>query len=508
MSRARGRRYEQEPKLNLKKVFAVIMAIVVIIMFIFVINSILSKGEDKGKITSQSYFAVFKDKKWGVINSNGETVIDPSYEEMIIIPDNKKDVFICTYDVNYETGEFKTKVLNSKNKEIFTNYDQIEAIQNSDSSNNFWYEEDALKVKKDGKYGLINLDGKQLLNAEYDEISAIKGVENSLKIKKDGKSGIVNDEGRIIVETNFADVTNLGKDDKSGFIVKDEKGKYGVISYTGTEILKPKYDGVEKVSGNDMYVIVDSKSQKLIDEDEKVILEKGFDKITEILSDKDNGVIFEKDGKFGVMDLSGKTTIDAQYENLTEAKDEIFIAKKDGKYGIVDLKNKEKISFKYNQASYSQKADIYILENEKAESTLLNSKFETKVSGILNELNEEKGYIKIRVDNEYKFYNFNFEEKQAKDILTSNTLFLSKKDEKYGYVDKDGNVVVDYKYDDAKEQNSSGFAAVKKDGKWGSIDSKGNISVETKYNLDNYLEIDFIGKWHLGQDLNLNYYIQ
>ena len=93
------------------------MAIAVVVMFVFIIKNILTKGEDKGKITSDSYYTIFKDNKWGVINGNGETIIDPSYAEMIIIPDNKKDVFICTYDVNYETGDYKTKALNSKNTE-------------------------------------------------------------------------------------------------------------------------------------------------------------------------------------------------------------------------------------------------------------------------------------------------------------------------------------------------------------------------------------------------------
>lgn len=508
MSRPRGRRYEQEPKLNIKKVFAVLIAIVVVIMFVFIIQGILTKGEDKGKITSQSYFTMFKDNKWGVINSNGETIIDPSYEEMIIIPDNKKDVFICTYDVNYETGEYKTKALNSENNEIYTEYDEIEAIQNSDNLNNLWYESNVLRVKKDGKFGLINLDGKQILPIEYDEISAINGIENSLKIKKDGKYGIANSEGTIVIENKYSDITNLGMDDKSGFIIKNEEGKFGVINYTGAQVLDTKYEAIEKIYGNDMYVILENNIQKLINKDGSVVLAEGFDKIKTVLSNKENGIIFEKDGKYGVMKLTGDVTITADYEDLKEAKDGIFIAKRSGKYGIIDITNTAKIEFKYVTASYNSKADIYILEDENSTATIFNSNFETKLTGILNELNEEKGYIKIRVGEEYKYYNFKFEEKQAKDVLTSNTLFLSKKDGKYGYIDKDGNTVVDYKYDDAKEQNLSGFAAIKKDGKWGCIDSKGNIVIEPTYNLDNYLEVDFIGRWHLGQDMNLNYYIQ
>ncbi len=122
---SRGKRYEQEPKLNLKKVFAVVIAIAVVIMFVFIIKGILLKGEEKGKITSKSYYTIFKDNKWGVIDSNGDIVIDPAYEEMITIPDQKKDVFVCTYNVNYETGEYKTKALDSNNKEIFTDFEQI-----------------------------------------------------------------------------------------------------------------------------------------------------------------------------------------------------------------------------------------------------------------------------------------------------------------------------------------------------------------------------------------------
>lgn len=505
---SRGRRYEQDPKLNLKKVFAVLIAIAVVIMFVLIINGILSKGEDKGKIVSQTYFAVFKDNKWGVIDSNGEIVIDPSYEEMIVIPNNKIDVFICTYDVNYETGEYKTKALNSKNEEIFTNYDQIEAIQNNDETNNLWYENNVLLIQKDGKYGLINLEGKQILNTEYEEISTINGIENSLKTKKDGKYGIVNDEGTIIVENNYSDVTNLGNDDKAGFIVKNDEGKFGIISYSGAQELEPKYEEIEKVFGNDMYVIKEAGAQQLVDKAGNIVLSEGFNKISSILTNKENGVIFEQDEKYGVMKITGEVTIPADYEELKEAKDGIFIAKKDGKYGIIDISNEEKVEFTYLMASYSEKADIYILEEADATSNLLNTNFEVKLTGILNELNEDKGYLKIRVGDEYKYYNFKFEEKQAKDVLPSNTLFLSKKDGKYGYVDKDGNVVVDYIYDDAKEQNSSGFVSVQKDGKWGSLDSKGNVVADTTYNLDNYLEIDFVGKWHLGQDRNLNYYIQ
>ena len=96
---SKGKRYE-EPKLNIKKVIAVIVAILVIIMFVFMMKGILQKEQDSstGSISSLSYFSAFHDNKWGVIDSNGNTVIEPSYQEMIIIPNNKNDIFLCTYD--------------------------------------------------------------------------------------------------------------------------------------------------------------------------------------------------------------------------------------------------------------------------------------------------------------------------------------------------------------------------------------------------------------------------
>ena len=183
---SRGKRYE-EPKLNIKKVFAVIIAIIVFIMFIFIIKGILGTAKKQEKISSKDYFASYKDNKWGVIDQEGNTIIDPSYQEMIIIPNSKNDIFLCTYDIDYDNGTYKTKALNSKNEEIFKDYEQIEAIENKDKNNNLWYENNVLKVKKNGKFGIIDTSGKELLPCQYDEISALEGVKNAIKISKNGK---------------------------------------------------------------------------------------------------------------------------------------------------------------------------------------------------------------------------------------------------------------------------------------------------------------------------------
>ena len=208
------------------------------------------------------------------------------------------------------------------------------------------------------------------------------------------------------------------------------------------------------------------------------------------------------------MNITGETLIDAQYDYLKETKAGIFIASKDEKYGVINIDKEEKLPFEYTSISYNEKAGIYVAEKADYNADILNSYFEVKETGMFLELDDTRGYLKLRINDEIKYYNFKFEEKQESDIFTSRTLFLSKKDGKYGYVDKNGKVIVDYIYDDAMEQNDYGFSAVKKDGKWGSIDASGNTVQEPTYDLDDYLLVDFIGRWHFGKDINMNYYNQ
>ena len=293
---ARGKRYETEGKLNYQKVFAVIIAIAVIIMFIFIIKNVL---KERKKITKDyEYFALYAQNKWGVINQDGDEVIQPSYQEMIIIPDKTKDVFLCIYNINEETGTYQTKAINSKNEEILTGYDQIEILDNMDKNNNVWYEENVLKVEKNGKYGLIDLLGKELLPVEYDEITVLDGIENSILIKKDDKIGLVNDAGSIIIECNYKEIKNIGNTYKDGYITIDEQGKYGVVSATKKQILENKYEEIEQKALREYYLIKEDGKEKLINSKGEVIIENGFD---EIKSATTNGIIFTKNNLYVIL---------------------------------------------------------------------------------------------------------------------------------------------------------------------------------------------------------------
>lgn len=154
-----------------------------------------------------------------------------------------------------------------------------------------WYEENVLRVKKNGKYGLIDLLGKEILPVEYDEITVLDGTENSILIKKADKIGLVNDTGSIIIECNYKEIKKLGDTYKDGYITIDEQGKYGVISATKKQILDNKYDEISQVALKEYYQVKEDGKVKLINSKGETVIENGFDQIKSVTT---NGIIFEK----------------------------------------------------------------------------------------------------------------------------------------------------------------------------------------------------------------------
>ena len=503
---SRGKRYNGENnKLNIKKVIAVAIAILVIIMFVIGITKMIKLNKNtQEKNIALSYYTVYQDGKWGVINSKGKTIITPSYDEMIVIPDPEKDVFIVNYDVNYEDGTYKSKAINSKNQQLFTNYDKVEYLQNQNNQNSVWYFTNCLKVEKGNKYGLIDLSGKQLLDCQYDDITPIPHIKNSLILTKDDKKGLSSATGTIIIDSEYADISALTEEYEDGYIVKNSDNKYGVVGTNKKIIVPVEYDEIKHVHSDNVYVVVKDKKLSIFNSsDNSSILINA----TDVKSADGDNIIIKKADKFGLINTAGEERIGAKYDDLTYAFANYYIAKTGNNYGIVDTSDTTKIEFKYKSLIYRKDADFIEGQIEgNANSDLIDRNLTVKLSGIISELNVTKGYMKIRVSNDYKYYNFKFEEKKNTELLSDNTLFLDKQNGKYGYINKDGIVVVNYIYDDATEQNESGYAAIKKDGKWGTIDQNGKVVVEPTVTLDNNTIINFIGEWHLAEDANAGYY--
>ena len=506
MSNRRGRRIDDSPKLNKKKVFVVILTIIVIIMMIFSLKRLLSGEVSKPKDVSTltTYFSAYQNGKWGVIDNKGDIIVDTDYDNMVIVLDKNKPMFACVYESDFDQETYKVKIIDDNGEELLSEFEGLFPLENSDQKES-WYESNTLRYTSNGKYGLVDFNGKTILEPEYDNLYVMPGVKKVVIVEKDGKKGLVDCTlGDIIIEPNYIDISPCTEDFERGYIVKDENNKLGIITPDKKQVLECKYDEIRNVASDTYYCVKEGKKIEIVNNLGQVILDTGFDDVKELNSEN---FVIVKDGKYGVIALSGDVIIEPPYDEIKYAYNNYYIAKKDNKYGIIDSAEEPKIDYTYNNIFYIKEADFFEAERDDLKTDIIDSEFNVALDGIIvSELDVDEGYIRVREEEEYKYYNFKLEEKTNRDLFTTKTLYLVKEFGKYGYENKKGDRVVECKYDDAKEQNEYGYCAVKKDGKWGVLKSDGTILLEPSINLDNNLYINFISDWYRYSDSKIEIY--
>ena len=100
-------------------------------------------------------------------------------------------------------------------------------------------------------------------------------------------------------------------------------------------------------------------------------------------------------------------------------------------------------------------------------------------------ITEKDNYIEVNYENNIKYFNFDGKEISNTEIFTNNTLFAVEQNGKWGFKNKEGDIIIECIYDEVTEFNEYGFAGIKKEGKWGVIDTNKNIVVEPSYELKN-----------------------
>ena len=143
--------------------------------------------------TSINYKTVEVDNKIGVIEGE-KTIIEPQYDDIIIVNPHRA-VFTC------QIGDTQ-KIVNENNKEIFTEYNNVEPIEIVENK----YERNIFKYEKDGKYGLVSVTGNIVTNAIYEEISSVGYKDGELFVKKDGKYGIITDNGNTKIKNKYDEI--------------------------------------------------------------------------------------------------------------------------------------------------------------------------------------------------------------------------------------------------------------------------------------------------------------
>ena len=552
---------------------------VIAIAIILIINE-MGYSYKIEEITEINYTILVHEEKYGVIDKQGNIIIEPIYDA-VQIPNPSKPVFICFGDYNEETKQYQIKVFNDKNEQLFQEYETVQVIPIETNIETTPYEKSTLIYQKDGKYGLIDLEGKQITDAIYDEISSINYKEGTFAVTVEGKMGVINLNGKVIIKPEYETITSDNyynektQNKTTGFIVsqKTEEGyRYGYINYRGRVILKTEYTELERVieiaDEKEIYLIAFKDGQAGLVKNKKVILNYEYEDIQ--YSSLNDVFVVQRNSKQGVVSKDGTTIVNTEYDSIifggmyinakkgdnlylfdlngasVENKDivsktqtnnpnyfiaidkndiytivdsednvlvdnnysyieylpgDYFIVARDGKNGVIDISGKSVIDLAYT--SIFKLNDTELLQAEKIETKTIDlySSTMNKIVSMDNAtITTGNNYIMLASDTDFAYYDFSGNKLDSKDVFPNNQLFAKKINDKWGFVDKEGNVVIENQYEMVTDFNEYGFAGIKLDGKWGVIEQANHqIIQEPIYELE-WVQPIFIGKYYRIRD--------
>lgn len=558
---------------SIKIIIPIFIIIILAIIAFFVIdekagnrNALLEMQEN----IPYEYFVMYsKDNKAGVIDRNGNILIEPKYSD-IYIPNQSKDVFFCLQDD-------ENFVLNKDGNEIFTEFEEVSYLETSEATE-LILEKKVLRYKKDGLYGLINFKGEILTEPIYEKVTSLKNKPGNILVKKDGECGVLNSDGDIIIPIKYDTVVGDEYCQEkygytlTGYIVslKTDTGIiYGYIDYMGNEMLKPEYETITRVleydDTDDIYIIVRNQGKKGVFKNGKQIIDFNYQAIN--YSDKSNIFVVEKAGKYGFFNQKGDEILEPKYTKYDIAGNYISVQEnennmlydlngnlinKDTYLSMIEVENSSyfiaeneegyyniiskdyQTTEKYTYITYAFD-DNFIFINEENKSGVLNifkgtviepnytsilnmegtkliearndetgdvdiynyelKKISTISGGIVEKVNEN--YIVIYSESEMMYFDNNGEIVENTEVFPDNKLYTIKQNDKWGYIDKEGKIIVQCQYDIVTELNEYGFAGIKQEGKWGVINENGEIVIEPTYELETYYFPNFVGKYQV-----------
>lgn len=550
-----------------KKVIIIIMMVCIVVGIIagvWYYNSCFQY--EVGAIGTPQYFVVQQDEKYGVINKDGTLLVQPNYIE-VQIPNPEKAIFLC-----YSQAGEKATVLNEKSETLYTNYELVDAIERERVTEKQSYETTRLAYSKDGKWGLLSLEGEVVTKPIYDSIKSIGTKEGIFEVEQDGFHGVINGKGTTIVKPKYESV-RYDDGTRVGYIVseKTEQGyRYGYLNEKGKKVLDTKYNNLERIMGgqnkkkyyfiafldgqagvlengkeliphqytdivyheqdtifigkrNELLGAFDEKGKEIVKveyqnlyiageyinaEKEGIvdIYEKSGKKLEnspytgKILTENEEYIIvMNKEDKYGVIGKNGSTYIECNYDYMEYITKDYFLAARDGKTGVITKENKSIVELKYSALTKIEGTKLLqgTLKNETTGTTEILDYSMKKVASLENGIVEVKeGYIKLYSMDNVFYVNNDGATKAAKEVLGELPMYASRDNGKWGFMDNNGNVKVDYQYDRVTQLNVYGYAGIYVNGKWGVINKEGTVIVEPTYDIPDTIEPEFIGAYY------------
>lgn len=441
-----------------------------------------------------------ENNKYGLINFNGDVITKPQYDEISSFDYNEGLLLVK------KNGRYGVININGVNF-VKEEYDVIE----SDG----YYQDDNVQYRKSGfivgmnkenkmKYGYINRNAEKILDVKFDQIDRIDNPDNGddayLVTFENDKAGFYKNK-ECVLPNEFEDIA-YDKNNRCLIIQKDSK--QGICDLEGNIQIELKYDNIY-ISGK--YINAQNgNSIDIFDYYTKSKIE--YDGIVGVNQTTTNNysIAITDDEKYKIIDNEKNELKDRKYEYLEYIYEDYFVVYKNKKFGIINSKGEIIVDYKYDSIQKVQNANMVIAINSKKNLTEILKDGNVVASMLNSEIMYKDKYIIMFSSKERIYIDFDGNVIDNKKIFDSQ-LYANEKNGKWGFVDKNGEVIVDYIYDYATELNINGFAGIKQNGKWGVINSSGEIIVQPTYEIktDNP---NFVGKFYeINKGYGYNYFV-
>lgn len=305
-------------------------------------------------LSAQPYFPIKVEKKWGLINSEGQIVLDPVYDAIDefkaygyavmqrqggvgllnrqgveIIPPQFEDVKVLDSTLMAVMDRGEWMVIDIQGATILQKgYEQVKV-----------WDSTYLVFQKNGNWGVMRKDGELLLEAAYEDIFYEKDL--FFTTERAGLIGLISLQGEPILK-NMAEEVQVYND---SLIFYRKKDKWGAVTFAGREVIAPHYEGFIKIS--DHFIrLLKNQSWHIYSLPFGRIINKGDYEGYYGFSKR--FLLVKKNRKLGLLDWTGKLVLKPQYTDIQSFDLYHFRVSLEQNWGVVNIRDSLIVPFKYD----------------------------------------------------------------------------------------------------------------------------------------------------------------
>ena len=460
--------------------------------------------------------------KWGFIDTSGTLSIPAKYDNAERFSEGRASVStggLCGFidklgsvavKAKFESvGSFKEELAWAKTKAAWLFYSPTGVISERPDIEEIYPQINAKpnkltaasanvrSLRPSQTWGLIDNTGRFVVDPIYTEVPS---VNNDRALLVNDKSAVLADmSGRILAKFDGANPTLF----EIAIVKRNEK--WGVSDLNGRFLIHPQFDQIHRLAADLLAVqqggkigIMDSSSRWLVplsagnellldtmrfrrSSSGRWVLDNKNGERFSIRESRDDLKPISQQDRWGAVDQSGKTVIKCLYDRpVGFDKNGFCLTSKNGQPIIVDRKGQEfdlrKIQlFSGNRAERRQPLCGFI---NKDGSWKIKPSFDDTTDfnfSLASFHTKEKWGVVDKSGNVVRKADLDFVGAYSADGLAP-----FRKGAHWGFLDRSGEICIEAKYDEARAFNE-GFAAVRKRASWGFIDSAGSEKISAAY---------------------------